>query len=424
MKYFCLLVAFVATGLSAIGQSQFTGKIISSENEKPIPNATIQFNSKGIISNQSGEFIIPNPSYPLIIEISHLSYHPKTVVINSKQESGINIRMVPKTTKIDEIEVLGERIKRYFKDDYFYIIDYFLFDESILTIGYKNRKFSEGQVTLIDMNQDTIANLAITKPKKIFKDGFGNGHLFAEDLVFQIFVQDSLLNLIHPTLANDFSEDLLKFQFQVDNYFVFKQISGQGQANEYYIIDTLAKEKIELETIYNEELFSASKAAVRYRHWNPNLSGKISSDPALVAQANEIFEAYVYDQFIIHKPITSQAFRYNEGMVIFDFTNNISHIYKDNFEKVERVKNNFPKHHNRQKIVIQDPVNNKLYWVYYKGSRVLLGEINVESGQVVDILQTPALPFIENIQIRNGVIWFLYQPRLGETVRSLYRMTK
>jgi len=72
--------------------------------------------------------------------------------------------------------------------------------------------------------------------------------------------------------------------------------------------------------------------------------------------------------------------------------------------------------------VIQDSKTGKIYWIYYKGSKVLLGEIDLNSGQIVHNLETPSMPFIENVKIRNGTIWFTYQPRLGETVRSLFRM--
>ena len=72
--------------------------------------------------------------------------------------------------------------------------------------------------------------------------------------------------------------------------------------------------------------------------------------------------------------------------------------------------------------VIQDPVTMKLYWIYYKGSKVLLGEFDPYTGEIANTLETPSFPFIENIKVRNGVIWFTYQPRLGETVRSLFRM--
>ncbi len=85
-------------------------------------------------------------------------------------------------------------------------------------------------------------------------------------------------------------------------------------------------------------------------------------------------------------------------------------------------KTKLPKHSNRQKIVIQDPITQRIYWLYYKGSKVLLGAVNMDSGEIDETLETPNLPFIENIKILNGVIWFTYQPRLGETVRSVYRL--
>jgi hypothetical protein len=110
------------------------------------------------------------------------------------------------------------------------------------------------------------------------------------------------------------------------------------------------------------------------------------------------------------------------GYLLTDLTNSLIYWYDDNFGLIKTVKADLPKHPQRQKEVIQDPFTKKIYWVYYEGSRVLLGEIDPETGKIVNTLQTPSLPFIENIKIRNRVIWFTYQPRLGETVRSLYKM--
>ena len=81
-----------------------------------------------------------------------------------------------------------------------------------------------------------------------------------------------------------------------------------------------------------------------------------------------------------------------------------------------------PLHNIRIKYFVQDEITKKIYWVYYKGDGVLLGEIDPATGKIVNQIETPKFPYIENIQIRNGVVWFLYQPRLGETVRSLYKM--
>ena len=164
-------MAYLSIMFSVSAQSQFVGTIVNSGDESPIASVNIKYGDTGVTSDQSGKFVIQNPDYPIIMEISHLGFYSKTVIIKSRLESGIIIRMSPKTTQINEIEIVGERIKRFFQNQYYYIVDYFLYDNSILTIGYKNSRLSQGQLTLIDMNQDTIASLPISKPKRIFQDG-------------------------------------------------------------------------------------------------------------------------------------------------------------------------------------------------------------------------------------------------------------
>jgi len=421
MKYFLSIVIFLNFFCSGVSQSQFQVRIIDSKNKTPIANTNILIGDTGFITDINGILVVQNPIYPLIVEISHLNYHDKTVIILSALESGMTIDLTSKTYNIEEINILTDRNNRFFRDQYYYITDYLLLNQNIITIGYDKNRLFAGRMTLVDQNQKILSNLPITKPKKLFRDGYGNVHLFAGDSVYQVYLNNNQIYLIYPTHVKDFAEDLLKFQFKLGHYFVFKEISGEGQANEYYAIDTVGQKRINIETIFEKILFSSEEAAVRYRQWHPRLRGKISKNPAA---ANALFEIYVYDLFLLHKSVNSQIFKYKEGLVLFDLANNQTFIYNQHLEQVKKVTNNFPKHNTKRKQIIHDSITNKFYWIYYHGSKVLLGEIDIDSGDIVDVVETPSLPFIENIQICDEIIWYLYQPRFGEKVQSLYKLRK
>lgn len=418
-KQLVILVFAFAFASISFAQDPFTAKIKDSESLSIIVNATVVFEGGGVTTDSKGLFVITSPKYPMILELSHVGYHPQTLIVNSKYESGKVITLIPKTIAIRTVNVVGKKIVRFFKDQNYYISDYILLNQFVLTIGFEQKTMNKGVIVLSSKNDEKLTSVNIRKPKKLFKDGFGNIHVFAGDSVFQVYIHNENILLLYPTLVENFSKDLLKYKFTFDNYFVFREISGEAQANKYYGVDTIAKEITPIKTIYQEELFSASDAAVRYIQWKPNWARKVAADPG---PANAAFEVYVLDIYLRYKPIHSQIFKKGEELLIYDLENSKSHFYNKKLEETQLVKTNFPKHHQRKKQIIQDSETGELYWVYYQGNRVLLGEIDPESGQIVNNIETPSLPFIEKISICDREVWFLYQPRIGETSRSLFHM--
>ncbi len=408
---------------STFGQDNYQGTLKDNDTGKGISGATIAYaDGKGVISDQKGNFRIEDPLFPIRLEISHLGYQSKVVIISSIYEMGMIIPLEPASVDINQIEILGERIKRLFPKTYFYMIDYAFVDDKILIIGFDQSRLNHGKLLLTNLSQDTLFSRPVGKPKNLFKDGFGNIHLFAGDSIYQLYVDGNEVHFLYPIKIQDLPDDLLKLQFHNDEYFFFKELAGEGQVNKYYAIDTLSKSVVPLRTIYMIDLFKSEEQASRFSQWVPQWELKMDTAPAVVDYANKMMEAYVYDINVTHKPINSRIFNVEGNAVIVDLANQKTIKFDQNLEEVSTVKNKLPQHNKIQKLIIQDPASDKLYWVNYVGTKVTLMELDINTGKVKETLETPNFPFIENIQIQNGVIWFLYQPRLGEKVRSLYRM--
>ncbi len=421
-----LILSLVAIFYSINSYAQFNGKILDSSTSKPIANATILTeNTGGATTRRNGTFEINLSDYPVILKISHLSYHPVEIIINSHLQSGMNIYLKAKTLKLDVVEVRGERIKRYYQDKLFYLIDYDFIEDDICLIGYENNNLSLGRVLLMNQAEDTLAYLPADHPKRVYRDVFDNLHLITKDSVYQLYYYQPEFYQLYPSHRDEVPIDLFQLKFVSGPKFLFKQTSDGGQAHEYYYIDTISKTREDLKTVYNNDLYKSSTMAVRYTPPIGKLPGRAESrdmTTGSMEDLRDIYEAMVYDISIIHRPIYSLVFPKDTGFIIVDLVNNQINHFSEEFEFTEAVQTNFPEHKQIQKLVIQDPITLKLYWIHYKGSKVLLSEFDLYTGEITSILETPSFPFIENIKIRNGIIWFTYQPRLGETVRSLYRM--
>jgi hypothetical protein len=404
--------------------AQFHGKIIDDTTNKPIPNATVT--GKGILGTTSmnnGTFEIDIVDYPCIISISHLAYQPVDIVIQSPTQDGLEIIMVPKAVEIEQVVISQNRIKRYLANKDFYVVDYDFIGDNIYVIGFENKNLSKGKVILLNPTEDTLGYCSIKKPRKLFRDAFGNIHLITKDSIFQLYYDSSNLRLLYPSTVDEIPMDFLNLKFVNGAKFLFKNISPFEQSHQYYVVDTLNRAKENLTNIVNYQLHPSEGTGVEYGGARKGIPSRANLRTlAEIQAARDEFEMAVYDMAIIHFPVHSYVFRLGAGFVIADLTNKQFLHYNDQFELISKVKAKLPKHKQRQKTVIQDPSSEKMYWVHYRGSKVLLGEINPYSGEIVSSIETPSLPFIENIKIRNGVIWFTYQPRLGETARSLFKM--
>jgi hypothetical protein len=412
---------------TSYGQKEFQGNVKDIETGTGIINATITYgDGKGAISDLNGKFLIDDLTFPAKLEISHLNYQPQTVIVRSIYESGLTIQLQPKQLDIDQVEVLGERITRFFPRKYFYALDYAFLNDKMVIIGYDQSRLNYGKLLLTNLSQDTLSARPISKPKGLFKDAFGNIHLFARDSVYQILLQNNKLSLIYPTHESDFLE-VLKLQIADNHTFVFKDTYGDGQLHLYSRIDTITKKVDTIQLVYDHQKYPDSRFAQRHRQARlPQLTidymGQMDTTAAGVRAANRLFQSTYFDNFIIHNPIISLVFEYGNDYIIFDIANTDIHSVSMDSLKARTVTMDFPIHSKRVKYFVQDEFTKKIYWVYYHGNKVLLGEVDPATGKIVNQLETPSFPYIENIKIRNGEIWFLYQPRLGETVRSLYRM--
>jgi len=408
-----------------LGQDFYHGFLKDKATGEGISEASILINGvKGITTDTNGNFKILNPEFPLSLEISHVSYQSEVVIIQSYLQNGIVIHLKNKRLNIEEVEIVAEKIQRFFPGKYFYIVDYAFVNNKILIIGYDHSKLNLGRLLLTNLSQDTLSSYDIDDPKRLYKDGINNIHLFAGDSVFQLFIKGNKVHFLYPTAADNFPSELLKFQFKMGRNFYYKDHGENRQTDIYYVIDTVLKEIFPILTIYNYDIFNSQEEAFRYIQWVPKWELKMDTSKAMVDLARRQMESYVYDINISHKPINSRIFKAGDNVAIVDLTNMKTIQFDQNQNEISNVKNQLPKHHKIKKLIIQDSVTEKLYWVNYIGSKVELLELDINTGEVINFLETPNLPFIENIKIQNGVIWFLYQPRLGEPVRSLFRMNK
>lgn len=103
------------------------GRVLDQSNQKPIPNAEVFISGTtlGTTTNKNGEFRLVSPYLPCHLGVMHVSYDAKVLVI--KDENFLNIDLINKKLKIDEVLVKGKNLRkknlRLFYKYFFYETD-------------------------------------------------------------------------------------------------------------------------------------------------------------------------------------------------------------------------------------------------------------------------------------------------------------
>jgi hypothetical protein len=237
MKHLILVLILLAPVFSANGQ--FTGTILESGTSKPIADATIRIGGNvGATSWPNGQFEIRISEYPAVLSISHVSYHPAEIIIQSPVQSGITILLVPKVVEIGEVVVAGERIRRFLERQYFYVVDYDFMADNVCLIGYESGNLARGRILLMDPQDDTLAFEKVRNPRKIYRDAYDNLHLINRDSIFQLYYQDDRLHFLYPTYLNQVPQEFFQLEFNEGNRFLLRIIADRERTHEYVVIDT------------------------------------------------------------------------------------------------------------------------------------------------------------------------------------------
>ena len=129
LKNSIYLLLLILSSSFAIAQEniEITGKLVEEETSQPIPYATLVIKDKstnknitGVITDNSGNFIVTTTKPNFYVEISFMGFETKTItdftVTNRKVNLG-TIKLLPNSQALDEVVVTGEVSKTVFKLD-------------------------------------------------------------------------------------------------------------------------------------------------------------------------------------------------------------------------------------------------------------------------------------------------------------------
>jgi CarboxypepD_reg-like domain len=403
-KAILLIITLICISFFANSQSKITisGYVYDASNYQAVPNAHLSdiYSSNGSVTNKNGFFEITVSSFPVELEISHLSYTSENIKISSIKQNWDKYFLEPSCDTLRVFTLNNNKIQDLIQEKPLFVYDYIHYEDQLLVLAYRNKKMGEAEVLLMNHFGDIIHSRSISKPKQLYRDCMGNCFLISNDVSYQILIDEDMIYLAYPMNTEEFVHihGILEEEFS-HNYF-FKSYYFRSQGLSYLAYDVTTDSITEFVNIEDEEMIASMQ-------WG----GFFDNTPS-----DKHFE-----QLIVYKPIFAPMYASEDSLYLFNFQQNKIVVYDERLAETRNIPIDLHQNKTWKPEVYFDEVSKKAFTKFHKNGITTIKEISLIDGSLLGEYKIPGYAFIEKITVSDNYIYFLYKDNLNMTYKKLYR---
>ncbi len=405
-----ILFIIIFSGYTAFSQTvaiNISGNVWDSKNGENLMNVNIvvKGTTTGAITDKTGQFRIKLYKVPFTLDFSMVGYRKHSVTITKYSNQHLNIKLEPMSTDLPPVSIYGDKVVNIIKDRRLYVADYEFYDDNILLLAYKNKKITRPYLIYMTFEGDTICSRMIKKAEELFTDGLDYTHIVIRNLCHQIEIDSNGIEFHYPTPKEEFFEISSSLDDATEEIVYLHQYYQKNQILAYFDFNRTDSSYNEFRIISDEQGITMAFDKDRW---------------GLFAPRNE-HEAR-FEEMCFTDPIFAPLFVLNDSIYIINFVESQIEHYNSDGEEIEIIPIDFNNHqHIKEKIII-DEVSKKVYAFFKRSAITTLREIDLKTGQLTNSIQIPNYAFIENIKVRDDVVYFLYKQRINEEYKQLYKL--
>lgn len=422
-----LLISFVFAAIAQNKEKMLHGVILD-EHETRISEACIS-DDKGMlidITNYEGVFQIPlNRKYN--ITISHPRFKKATVPVDPKDFELIDgkyyaiFMMEDKTT--DSIDYQDTIARKEYVVDY-KVSKYGVFMIKTDGIHSKLQQISYRNKVLASQSIDIRFN-------QVFIDALNGIHIYSNDSSYNVYSDGAKISLNKGHDLNYFISHIMSLSAVTDSIAVSYLKYYYGQSIDYIRTNLNTKYQdilctIDSETAKYEGSSAVGELAENRRFWR-SLGYDIYSTRK--STDDDLKKRLTHKELLTLKEVYAPIFNIDNNLYVFDFPNdfivNYNHLgsYTGNTEIVFHIS-----HGRASKFydnpfdnnIIFDPVKKECWAQFRENGKVTLKKIDVKKGKVIGEYAIEKHDNPLNIQIYNGIVYYMYFENDGGDYEKRY----
>ncbi|MFC2111495.1 carboxypeptidase-like regulatory domain-containing protein [Bacteroidota bacterium] len=404
MKIITTIVLLIAFNFLNAQDKVVSGYVKNKMTDEVLINAhvIIENTNRGISTNNQGYFklIIPK-SYNTLV-FSYMGFHDKIIKVDSKTKQ-LNIFMEPKVTDLGGVSIHANRIINIIQDKPLYVKDYEFYDDNILMLVYEHKKLNKPTLVLINHEGDTLSSKPISKSERLYKDCLDKNHLLTKKCAYEINSGSSKIHLDYVMPKEEFETRNLPVVESIDNLLYWKQYYYSDQVIVYYTYDFVNNENKEFKVIMNESGMYMLKDKARLL--------KNATDAEIR-----------FEEMVMYKPIFAPLIKLKDSICILNYVESKIEFYASDGELLGETPITYHQNKQWKNEIYIDEIKGKIYAMFKKNGISKLREINLSEGILDKEIDIPGYQFVENIKVRDDVVYFLYKENFSDDYKQLYKM--
>lgn len=438
--FLLIVLGLIFLNSNAHGQERYLfGHIIDRKSDSPVVGASIVELSSGLgtISDSIGFFQLKISKFPLLVEISHLSYRSDSLYFKNENawmemvgNKELKISLVPSTIMIESVSVIAG-VERLFDREPFGIMDFEIKGDKIYSLALKNNNPIKTHLALSNLSGGILTTLRVSKLEEVYMDMEESLFAICKDSVFPIDSQNDRLFLKSGMPRKTFEDEIRPICYSDDSNILFSQSTEnkfkinfynysfvQNQTQLFYSAgDSIDERRYERANRIVRDNYAK---IVKIRAVEPGMTTGMWGKTALLLAYNNSAFSQEFRKLIDLKQPKIELIPFKDSVFIFNFDSLTLH----NYFPAEYQTIVYGIHHLVSPTfdykILKDRATNRCYLVYLENQITSIRELNTNTLKLNRQIQFRGFRNIHNLQIYNNKAYFLYLPIIGERIQKVY----
>jgi hypothetical protein len=424
---FFLAFAFLITPAARAQEGiQLRAFVYDSASLAPVSfaNVIIKSTTHGTSTADDGSFQLTIKDSTAIIVISSLGYRTKELKVSAVKE---RIFIQPAAAKLNEVIVTGQQRKVLQENNSYYYYDFDFYDEYIVALAALGNK---RYLQLLGPSGEVITSTKVrASSEKLYKDCTGTLHLLTSDSSYQVYYDYEKLRLLSSYAIDAFNRLLVPCKCLYKDQYFFSQYQYRGLKCVYFYVKESEPGNIHtFRQITDSSLiedFNAEYDLHYFLEIRRQTRGEQYGAPIKTIKENmdkyreELTVDWESSKWL--QQVESELYKIGGCLYLFNFTDSLIEKYQDN-KLTGSV--SFTMHRNKSAMhhVIVDEALGTAYLPAENNSIITLQEIDLGTGALKQTYTLRGYPFPRNLEVRNGIAYFLYKENGSDRPAKINRL--
>jgi len=407
------------------------GTIVNETTLKPISGVAIwdKLNQSGTVTNDLGAFSLKIKAFPVILTIRQMGYFEDSIRITSQSQykksfegKALRITLRENPFLINEVVISPDNEpNKVIGEEPFAVMDYVIRGDRFYALGYRNYNPLKPELLLGNPFGRLIDYYPCPKAQEIFEDCQGVVYISTRDSAYRFINNHDTISLLAQCDFDFFNRHVKPIVDITDPWFIWVEKSSYRQITEYFLGNYISNKNQLLYRVGNsgrENALINTHETLKQEFISEINRADISGGELRIMHARQaLLRNKINTDF---RPVKSAYVPLQDSALLLDFEllQILCITGNGNLKWQTPILINLSKdftgtlHH--------DPTTNRFFLEFHHIQSTYLMEINPRSGTAVATFPIKPFQHIENIQIQDNRVFFLYQPDIGDKGKKLY----